>query len=843
MSELPTQYVAQAVIKRSISLTLNEIIEQFRSAIIAEGLIPPEIIRADGKLHKFSTNGKKNDRAGWYVLRDDTIPSGSFGDFRTSVHKAWRADIGRPLSRTEETDYRARMGVIRRLRETEEIKSKAEARERASRIWAESDVCTQHPYLARKRINANGGRLHRGSLVIPIMAGDGLHSLQLIKANGEKRFLSGGRVAGCYYIIGNLNATTEGAATLCIAEGFATAASIFEATGLPTVVAFNAGNMGSVAKAMRDRFPAFSIILCADDDVNTPSNPGLTSATEAALSVGGLLAVPNFGANRPDKVTDFNDMSILFGPDAVRKLILDLTTSAPIETSPVPMPATVALPQSIVKPGINAEWPEPSPITTDLKPVPEFDAKLLPEPFSSWVMDIAFRQSTAADYVAVTALTALSAVIGRKVRVYPKRYDDWLVVPNLWSMLIGRPSSGKSPAMREALKPLRKLADEALEKFKADATTYKAALKLQELKVKTAEKNARKALNDGDESLAMQYLAATVHEPPPPRQPRFIVNDATIEKLGELLNQNPNGLLLERDELYGWLRTLDREDRSNDRTFFLEAASGDGAYTYDRIGRGTLHVPALCLSIVGGIQPARLAPYIHHAVRGGNGDDGFIQRFQLAVYPNPPIFTRIDQVPDIEAQNNVFQIFTTLAALKPKNSDFISLRFDNEAQKLFYAWFDSNEQFIRQKNLHPAMESHLIKFRSLIPSLALILELAQDPTAKKIGVEATNMASAWGLYLRQHAERIYNSAIDPVPINALSILGKLEDGKLSNPFMYGDIRRSNWAGLNDKADVLVALELLEDRGFIRTTVTASNTGKLSTVFYAHPQIFKNTKTT
>lgn len=838
MSELPAQYLIKSSIKFN-KLTLSEILEQFRLAIIAEGLVPPETILADGKIRKFSTNGKKSDKAGWYVLHDDTIPYGSFGDFRTGIHKPWRADIGRALTRVEETDYRARIGAIRRLREAEEIKNKAEARERAGKMWAESNICTEHPYLTRKHIKANGTRIHRGSLLIPVMAGDGLHSLQLISANGSKRFLSGGRIAGCYYIIGNPHVMPEGATVLCIAEGFATAATIFEATGYPTVVAFHAGNIGQVAKAMRDRFTGFSLILCADDDIQTTGNPGLTSATEAALSVGGLLAVPNFGSQRPEHVSDFNDMAILLGQEAVRKLILDLTASAPIEIAETPTILPTQLPNKVIKSTSTDQWPDPLPITTELKPVPDFDASLLPAPFNNWVMDIARRQSTAPDFVAVTALAAISTVIGRKARVYPKRYDDWLVVPNLWAMLIGRPSSGKTPAMREALKPLRRLADDAIEQFKIDAIDYKATLKLQELKIKTAEKNARKALNDGDEPLAIKYLASAIHEPPPPHQIRYIVNDATVEKLGELLNQNPNGLLLERDELYGWLRTLDREDRSNDRTFFLEASSGDGTYTYDRIGRGTLHVPALCLSIVGGIQPARLAPYIHHAVRGGNGDDGFIQRFQLAVYPNQPIFERIDQSPDIEAQNNIYQIFTTLAALKPKTGEFIALRFDHEAQQIFYEWFDHNEQFIRQQNLHPAMESHLIKFRSLIPSLALILELANNPKAKSITKAATIMACNWGKYLRQHAERIYSSAIDPVPVNALTILGKLEEGKLSNPFMYSDIRRGNWAGLNEKTDILTALELLEERGFIRSSVTTSNTGKLSTLFHAHPRSCKN----
>jgi len=145
--------------------------------------------------------------------------------------------------------------------------------------------------LLHKGIKANGTRLYRDALVIPMRAGGVLHSLQFIGPDGDKKFLSGGRVLGCYFSIG----TTKGALALAICEGFATGASTHEATGYPVAVAFNAGNLLAVAKVMRDKFPDLPLILCADDDSQTAGNPGLTKATEAALAVDGLLAVPDFG--------------------------------------------------------------------------------------------------------------------------------------------------------------------------------------------------------------------------------------------------------------------------------------------------------------------------------------------------------------------------------------------------------------------------------------------------------------------------------------------------------------------------------------------------------------------
>lgn len=266
-------------------------IQQFRDSIQAVGLTPPDVIEADGKLRRFSSNGKRGDGAGWYLLFGDGVPAGCFGDWRTGFTQTWRVDIGRTLTPAEESAHRDKAQAMRREREAEEARRKAEAQERAAAIWkAATPAPDDHAYLTRKGIKANGARLHKGALLIPMRADGTMHSLQFIGGDGNKRFLTGGRVAGCYFSIGD----TRGAAALCIAEGFATGATIHEATGYPVAVAFNAGNLLAVAKSMREKFYDLPLILCADDDRHTPGNPGLTKATEAARAVGGLLVIPSF---------------------------------------------------------------------------------------------------------------------------------------------------------------------------------------------------------------------------------------------------------------------------------------------------------------------------------------------------------------------------------------------------------------------------------------------------------------------------------------------------------------------------------------------------------------------
>src|SRR5215471_9504153 len=114
---------------------MREAIEQFRAAIQSIGLIPPEVIEPDGKLHRYSTNGRGGDDAGWYVLHVDGVPAGAFGDWRKDMSETWRADIGRKLTRQEEAQYRARIEASRLEREAEEASRRADARERATSMW------------------------------------------------------------------------------------------------------------------------------------------------------------------------------------------------------------------------------------------------------------------------------------------------------------------------------------------------------------------------------------------------------------------------------------------------------------------------------------------------------------------------------------------------------------------------------------------------------------------------------------------------------------------------------------------------------------------------------------
>lgn len=275
----------------------------------------------------------------------------------------------------------------------------------------------------------------------------------------------------------------------------------------------------------------------------------------------------------------------------------------------------------------NIEWADPKPLPEDLLPVPKMTPDLIPLPYREWITDISERMQCPIEFPTVGAIIATASVIGNVIGIRPKRHDDWLVVVNLWGAIIGRPGILKTPALTEALKPLYRLAAEAKEEFNLRLKDYQFNQLLLEAKKKKLTDDLKKAVKTG---LATDHLRdQLIAGDEAPKEKRYVINDSSVEKLGELLNQNPKGLLLCRDELPGWFQSLDRDGRESDRAFFLEAWNGYGSYTFDRIGRGTIQISSLTLSIIGGIQPGPLSNYLYHTLSGGMKDDGLLQRFQL----------------------------------------------------------------------------------------------------------------------------------------------------------------------------------------------------------------------
>jgi len=490
-----------------------------------------------------------------------------------------------------------------------------------------------------------------------------------------------------------------------------------------------------------------------------------------------------------------------------------------------------------------AKWPDPVPLPDALPPVRPFSLAMLPSPFQSWVGDIAERMQAPADYLGVTAMVAAGSVIGRRVGIRPQRNNNWHEVANLWGCVVGRPGVMKSPAMKQALAPLYRLEARARDDHQAAVRDYKAGAVARELQA-SAVRDAMKERLKLDPRADLADLSMTPEDEP--KAVRFIANDAGYQALAELLRVSaPNGILAYRDELMSLLRALDDESRVEDRGFYLTAWNGSDPYTSDRIGRGfNLHIPAVTISLLGSTQPGKIGEYVRRVIGGGASDDGLIQRIGLMVWPDlAPGWREVDRAPCSIAREDAFAAFDRLAALNAEaagahldefDPERPFLRFDEEAQDEFRLWWTALEHRLRSGELHSAMESHLSKYRGLIPALALIHHLAGGGSGP-VPLPSLLAACAWGEYLESHAARVYGVAIDDSAEGARLILKRIEGGKLDSPFSVRELHQKGWAGLSDREAVARACDRLESHGHIRLCEEATG-GRPSLIARVNPAV-------
>lgn len=310
------------------NLSETSAIHAFLEAIAGIGITPPRDIIADGKLHRFATDGNpRKKKTGWYALHLDGKPAGVFGDWRTGITQTWVDSSQPPMTQVELEAFNQRVKAAREAaRAEQEARHKATAMTCQARWDRALPAPDSHAYLAHKGVHAHGLREEPPSiLLVPVcsdLSNTKIQTLQTISAKGEKFFVANGKAKGGFFAIGDC--TTKPPAVIVVCEGFATGATIHEATKHPVIVGFNAMNLQPVCVTIRRLLPDTLIVVAGDDDWKTEGNPGLTSAKQAALSVGGLVAVPRFGPDRGDKKTDFNDMATAVGLDAVAEIFGDL---------------------------------------------------------------------------------------------------------------------------------------------------------------------------------------------------------------------------------------------------------------------------------------------------------------------------------------------------------------------------------------------------------------------------------------------------------------------------------------------------------------------------------------
>lgn len=258
----------------------------------------------DGNIHRFHVPGDKSGTLnGWYTLFADGIASGAFGSWKAGSTNTWCSR--EPADAREAEQVRQRIEQARRQREAEQQRRQLKAANLARRWWRDARRADpDHPYLIAKGVRPHGLRQRGGELLVPLYSSGVLVNLQRIAPDGGKRFLFGGRIKGTYSPLGRI---TPGK-PLCICEGWATGATLHE-SGYTVACAMNAGNLKPVALALRGDYSDTEIIIAGDDDRLTDGNPGRTAANVAAIACGGLVTFPEWPADAPMTLSDFNDLA------------------------------------------------------------------------------------------------------------------------------------------------------------------------------------------------------------------------------------------------------------------------------------------------------------------------------------------------------------------------------------------------------------------------------------------------------------------------------------------------------------------------------------------------------
>ena len=506
--------------------------------------------------------------------------------------------------------------------------------------------------------------------------------------------------------------------------------------------------------------------------------------------------------------------------------------------------------------------PKPKPISQTLPPVKTLTSNMMPKLLWDYASNSAERLSVPIEYAAVPLIVSFGSVIGTKLSIYPKMYDNWEVVPNFYGAIVGNPSSKKTPSLTEGLKPISYLEALAEKSHVNDKLEHNTQKEINKHMTKATEKQlsdlAKKLTNQTDDDAeisqddfkakAQELAEAKQSDELMPEMKRYSTNDGTIESIGELENKHKNGMLIIRDELTAWFASLDGDTNSQNKSFFLEGFNGLGSFKVDRIGRGHVPVSNHCLSVIGGIQPDKLEYYLSKTMKG-LGNDGLIQRFQLMVYPDPlPNSKERDLPPDKQSRDAIYNLFETIDGMQL--GDFMRYganpideyhkrpyyRFNDEAYQEFMNWYDALK--IRASEAeHSVIAEHLIKYAKTVPSLALVFHLVDciehNTSLGAVNINALRAALAWCEVLESHMMRIYSTVTDSANIKAsyladkiLKIVKKGADKTdttdwIEHGFTARQLIRKGWKGLTDADDVLNALEMLVEHDWLSWQVIPS----------------------
>ncbi len=487
-------------------------------------------------------------------------------------------------------------------------------------------------------------------------------------------------------------------------------------------------------------------------------------------------------------------------------------------------------------------WHEPDLryLKTELPPAPKLPlCDVLGPKLSQWVKDAAEAKGAPPDYVFASLLSVAGSTIGNTRWASP--WKGWAEPPIIWSMCIGLPSAGKSPAIDAALQPLRKVERPMREAAEDARKSWEEKAELAKITEAQWKQAAKEAIKEGA-TPPDKPKGCTIE--PEPHIPRLIINDGTIERIGAILARQPRGTLQMRDELAGWLDGMQRyAGGGSDRAFWLEAFGGRD-YTVERMSREPLTVQRLSICVLGGIQPDRLKTLLFNS-----DDDGLLARF-LPIWPEPAPIQRPSVWADEDLIDRALKKLLTLEPVTNENDETKPwlLHFTDEAKLLLDAFRHSARLW--EVEAEGLMLSFIGKLPGLAARLALVLgfldwaaegeEQPYEITDQHFG-RATHLIES---YLLPMARRAYAEANVPKDERSARRLVSIIQQQRWESFTSREVLKLDRAGLARSSELDPALRLLTEADCIRPIEQPQNPqgGRPKRLFSVNPAVHEALRT-
>lgn len=802
-------------------------INKFKDAMRAEGIEPQVSIVADSRIHRFYVHGDKaGSKNGWYVCFNKAgVIVGAFGCWKRGIHKKWSSKSADTMSSREKMAYEKMLKSYDKAIKNDRAEFQKKAKEI---LTAASDrEIEYHEYIKRKAIKPIKAKItSQKNLIIPMRDIAGmLQGIQVIMTDGSKKFMPGTTKKGSFICLGknikDFSPTVLEKVVFC--EGWATGCSLHEATGLPVVVAFDAGNLKSVVESWREKLPRHKFVIAGDNDHATDGNPGKKKAIEAAKAVKAVPVFPRF-IDAAEK-SDFNDMHIEQGAQAVKQLVEQAYAQDPKDVD-------------------YGDWAEP--IAFGSITPPDIPFRLLPKPLAIYCKAVTQNTQTPPGMSIMIALSAVAACVQKRFEVTP--YGDNYTEPlNLMTAIALEPASRKTAVIKAFTAPLSQWERERAEALREKASKVRherdmimksiEALKSSVSKASSTEEERKEALKE------IKRLEGTM--PEEIILPQLWTDDITVERLQNLMVENGERIAILSDEggVFEVIAGLYSGGKSN-INIILQAHAG-APVRVQRQGRGVdMEKPALTIGLA--VQPeviTDLASGNKSSFRG----KGLLARFLYCIPKSTvgerDITKRRPLSEQVEAEYH--KMIYRLLAIKPKIDNLGReqprlLKLSPEALKLWQDFCQRIESKQGQYGEYHSIQDWTGKLSGATLRIAGLCHVVEH--GKKlsvVGPDTMNRAIELSNLLILHAKAAFGMmGSDPVIADAKAILQWIVKNN-NRSFRRGDLHRALHGRFPRVDRLKTALNVLIERNIIGAPVEQPTGRRPEIVYKVNPEVLGN----